>query len=293
MRIATRGSALALAQATWVAERLDADATLVPLVTSGDRRRAVDDKREWVVELEDALLRGDADLAVHSAKDVPVAVASGLELIAAPARANPLDVLCGAPSLETLPPGARIGTSSLRRASQLLARRPDVEVVELRGNVDTRLRKLAAGEADAIVLAAAGLDRLGRSEAVDAELDLVPAAGQGTLVIEARADDEAARRAVAALRDPAAEASLSCERALVAALGADCSTPVGAHATGGGLSPATLDPSSNLRLRAYVGATDGSSWITDELSGDDPAALGAAVAQRLLAAGAAEVLGRG
>ena len=170
MRIATRGSALALAQATWVAERLVAPdgVELVPLVTSGDRRRAVEDKREWVIELEEALLRGDADLAVHSAKDVPVVVAAGLELIAAPARASPFDVLCGAPSLDALPAGARVGTSSLRRRSQVLARRPDLEVIELRGNVDTRLRKLGAGEADAIVLAAAGLERLGRADAVDA-----------------------------------------------------------------------------------------------------------------------------
>lgn len=284
MRIATRGSALALAQATWIAERLPGDAELVPLVTSGDRRRAVDDKREWVLELEEALLRGDADLAVHSAKDVPVEIAPGLALIGAPVRADPRDVLCGAPSLDGLPAGARIGTSSLRRAAQLRARRPDLDVVELRGNVDTRLRKLAAGEADAIVLAAAGLERLGRSDAADAMLDLVPAAGQGTLVIEARADDEAARAAVAPLRDADAEASLACERALVAALGADCSSAVGAHAN--------LKGSGPFRLRAFVGTVDGSTWIADELSGDDPPALGAEVGRRLLAAGAAEVLGR-
>ena len=285
MRIATRGSALALAQATWVADRLPAGAELVPLVTSGDRRRAVQDKREWIVELEDALLRGDADLAVHSAKDVPVSIADGLALIGAPARADARDVLCGAPSLDALAPGARIGTSSLRRAAQLRARRPDLAVVELRGNVDTRLRKLSNGDADAIVLAAAGLERLGRAAEADAVLDLVPAAGQGTLVIEARDDDDDARAAVAALRDPATEATLSCERALVAALGADCSTPVGAHAR-------HTDVAGTLRLRAFVGAPDGSRWISDELAGDDPAALGADVARRLVAAGAAEVLGR-
>ena len=260
MRIATRGSALALAQATWVADRLAGGGELVPLVTSGDRRRAVEDKREWVVELEEALLRGDADLAVHSAKDVPVVIGDGLELIAAPVRADPRDVLCGAPSLEALAPGARVGTSSLRRAAQLLARRPDVEVVELRGNVDTRLRKLANGDADAIVLAAAGLERLGRSAEADAMLDLVPAAGQGTLVIQARLGDDDARAAVEGLRDPTAEATLTCERALVAALGADCSTPVGAHAT--------LAGGSRLVLRAFFGAADGSTWMTVELEGD-------------------------
>ena len=140
MRIATRGSALALAQAQWVADRLDPDADLVPLVTTGDRNRNVDDKREWVIELEDALLSGDADLAVHSAKDVPVDLADGLALIATPERADPRDVLCGAASLDALREGARVGTASLRRRAQLLARRPDLVVGDLRGNVDTRLR---------------------------------------------------------------------------------------------------------------------------------------------------------
>ena len=284
MRIATRGSALALAQSRWVAERLDAEEVeLVEIVTSGDRRRAVDDKREWVAELEDALLRGDADLAVHSAKDVPVALAEGLELIGAPAREDPRDALCGAASLDALPEGARVGTASLRRRSQVLARRPDLTVVELRGNVDTRLRKLAGGEAEAIVLAAAGLSRLGRSGEVGAMLDLVPAPGQGILAIEARAGDEDALRAVAPLRDAAAETALSCERALVQALEADCSTPVGAHAT---------PRDGGLVLRAFVGAPDGSAWLTDELAGEEPVGLGAEVARRLLASGAAEVLGR-
>jgi hydroxymethylbilane synthase len=295
VRIATRGSALALAQARWVAERLDADAELVTIVTSGDRRRAIDDKREWVGELEQALLRGEADLAVHSAKDVPVALAEGLEIIAAPVREDPRDVLCGAASLDALPAGARVGTASLRRRAQVLARRPDLEVVELRGNVDTRLGKLAAGEADAIILAAAGLARLGRSADGDALLDLVPAAGQGILAIEARAGDAAARAAVAPLRDGAAEAALTAERALVQALDADCSTPVGAFAR-------LVD--GGMELRAFVGAPDGSAWLTDELgtdiTGSDPlvlggeafVGLGAEVGRRLLTAGAAEVLGR-
>ena len=282
MRIATRGSALALAQAQWVAERVDAEAELVPLVTTGDRHRDVDDKREWVIELEEALLSGDADLAVHSAKDVPVDLADGLELIAAPERVDPRDVLCGAASLDALAEGARVGTASLRRRSQLLARRPDLEVADLRGNVDTRLRKLAAGEADAIVLAAAGLERLGRAGDADGVLDLVPASGQGTLVIEARAGDEAARAAVAALHHGPTWTALRAERAVVAALGADCRTPVGVHAEVG----------ERIALRAYVGAEDGSSWLTDELTGDEPEALGAELASRLLAAGAAEVLGR-
>lgn len=284
LRIATRGSALALAQARWVAERLGAEAELVTVVTSGDRRRAVDDKREWVGELEEALLAGEADLAVHSAKDVPVQLAEGLELVAAPVREDPRDVLCGAASLDDLAEGARVGTVSLRRRSQVLARRPDLEMVELRGNVDTRLRKLAGGEADAIILAAAGLARLGRSADAGGALDLVPAPGQGILAIEARTGDEAVLSAVAPLRDAAAETALTCERALVAGLDADCSTPVGAYAE--------ATPDGGLLLRAYVGAEDGSTWLTDEVGGDDPTALGRVVAERLLAAGAAEVLGR-
>ena len=291
LRIATRGSALALAQARWVAERLDGEAELITVVTSGDRRRAVDDKREWVGELEEALLAGDADLAVHSAKDVPVQLAEGLSLIAAPVREDPRDVLCGAASLDELPEGARVGTVSLRRRSQVLARRPDLRMVELRGNVDTRLRKLAEGEADAIILAAAGLARLGRSGDAGGALDLVPAPGQGILAIEARDDDEAARAAVAPLRDAAAETALACERALVAGLDADCSTPVGAYAE--------PTPDGGLLLRAYVGAEDGSAWLTDALGipktgeGAAPSTfLGSEVARRLLSAGAAEVLGR-
>ena len=298
MRIATRGSALALAQARWVAEQLPGDHELVEIVTSGDRRRDVDDKREWILELEEALLRGDADLAVHSAKDVPVEIASGLALIASPERADPRDVLCGAESLEALPPGARVGTSSLRREAQLRAQRPDLEVVELRGNVDTRLRKLADGAADAIVLAAAGLERLDRSSEATGYLDdLVPAAGQGTLVIEAREDDAAVREAVQSLRDTRAEEALSAERTVVATLGADCKSAVGVHAThtapeGDPLEPA--EPSSSfIVVRAWVGTRDGAAWLSDMLAGTDAAKLGEEIGRRLLTAGARELLDAG
>jgi hydroxymethylbilane synthase len=279
VRIATRGSALALAQAQWVAERLDHPAELVPIVTSGDRRRAVDDKREWVLELEEALVRGDADLAVHSAKDVPVDLHPDLVIVAAPARANPLDALCGAPSLDALPEGARVGTSSLRRRAQLLARRPDLELVEVRGNVDTRLRKLAEGECDALVLAAAGLERLGREDAIDATLDFVPAAGQGTLMLEAREGDIAAREATTHLRDEPTQLALTAERSVVAGLGADCRSALGVHATQKeGRTPC-------LRLRAFVGAPDGSAWIADEVDGE-----ARELVERLRAVGAGELL---
>jgi hydroxymethylbilane synthase len=284
LRIATRGSALALAQSQLVAEALGG-AELVTLTTSGDRRRDVDDKREWIAELEDALLRGEADLAVHSAKDVPAELADGLVLAGAPRRADPRDALCGAPSLAALPPGARVGTSSLRRQAALRAVRPDVEVLELRGNVDTRLRRLRDGDYDAIVLALAGLQRLGRDDEAGGALDeLLPAAGQGTLALEARAEDADVLGAVEAITDAETLECLLCERALVRALGADCRTPVGALAA--------LEPGGGLRLRAFVGRVDGSAWLRDELAGADAEQLGAEVARRLVAAGADEVLGR-
>jgi hydroxymethylbilane synthase len=300
MRIATRGSALALAQAGHVGELLGG-AELVQIVTSGDRRRDVEDKREWVAEIEDALADGRADLAVHSAKDVPAALPDGFTMAGFPVREEPWDALCGAPSLDALAPGARVGTSSLRRAAQLHALRPDLEIVELRGNIDTRLRKLHEGGYDAIVLALAGLQRLGlQAQAGCVLTELVPSPGQGALLLECRDDHDEARRAAAAIVDRATLHCVNAERALVRELGADCHTPMGAHAT---LTDGVLT------LRAFVGAVDGSSWLRDELSLEDPApsgpppleregedspplALGVEVARRLLAAGAGELLGR-
>ncbi len=156
IRVGTRGSALALAQARWVAERLEARSELVPITTTGDRRGPVEDKSRWVSELERALLDREIDVAVHSAKDVPAELAPGLCLAAIPARADSRDAICGAAGLDALAAGARVGTSSLRRAAQVRAVRDDLELVEIRGNVDTRLRKLASGAVDALVLARAG-----------------------------------------------------------------------------------------------------------------------------------------
>jgi hydroxymethylbilane synthase len=283
VRIGTRGSALALAQAGGVAEALGAE--LVTITTSGDRDRARGDKERWVREIDAALLRGDVDLAVHSAKDVPARLADGIAIVAVPPRADPRDALCGAPGLSALAERARVGTSSVRRAAQLRALRADLEVVELRGNVDTRLRRLAEGAYDAIVLALAGLERLGRAGEATSTLDeMVPAAGQGALAVTARAGDERAAGAAARIGDAEALACLTAERALVRALEADCHTPMGAHAarTSGG----------DLELRAFAGRPDGSMWVSDDLRGEDPEALGAEVARRLRAAGADEVLGR-
>jgi hydroxymethylbilane synthase len=283
VRIATRGSALALAQARHVAQLLGG-AELVEVVTSGDRRRDVEDKREWVAEIEEALERGEADIAVHSAKDVPAHLPEGFSIVGIPERADPFDALCGAPSLDALPEGARVGTASLRRAAALRAHRPDLEVVELRGNVDTRLRRLQEGRYAAIVLAVAGLQRLGRADAIGGVLhEVVPSPGQGALLLEARSDHAEARAAAARITDAEATRQVTAERALVRELGADCHTPVGAHAE--------LRDGEGLHLRAFVGAVDGSAWVADELDGTDPEALGAEVARRLLAAGAGELLG--
>jgi hydroxymethylbilane synthase len=293
MRIGTRRSALALAQAELVAGLLGGDCEIVPMVTRGDREpasaRAGEDKSRWVAELEAALARGDIDVAVHSAKDVPGELAEGLTLLGAPARASAEDVLCGAGSLDALAPGARVATGSLRRTAQLRAAREDLDVVAIRGNVDTRLRKLSdPGERlDAIVLARAGLRRLGRESEIGGSLDperFVPAPGQGILALEGRVDDARSLNAVRAIVDADAFACLHAERALARELDASCHTPLGAHA---------LPPGDgNLLLRAWVGLPDGSAWASDELVGGvrEPDALGRRVAERLLAVGAGEML---
>jgi hydroxymethylbilane synthase len=269
---------------------------------------AVEDKARFVKELEQALLAGAIDLAVHSAKDVPAELPDGLEIVAVPERADARDALCLASGLATASPGhepaaptahspaaqpldrlperATVGTASLRRRAELLALRPDLHIRELRGNVDTRLRRLAEGELDAIVLAAAGLLRLGRTDAGTPlpELTLIPAAGQGCLALEARADDDATRRLACRLTDPRAFACLTAERTLVTAIGATCHTPVGAHAT--------IENHTIMRLDAFVGTPDGTRWIRDDVRGlaEDPRAVGADAASRLVAAGAADIL---
>jgi hydroxymethylbilane synthase len=238
--------------------------------------------------LERALLDDSIDLAVHSAKDVPAELADGLELLGVPAREDPRDTLVGAPSIESLAAGARIGTTSLRRRAALLAARDDLEVVELRGNVDTRLRKLGDGEIDALVLALAGLRRLGREDAADAVLDpdvMLPAAGQGALALEGRADDGDAYAAAASISHLDATVCVIAERALTASLDATCHTPVAALATTDG---------ERLTLRAFAALPDGSEWMRDTATGpaDDPAVLGREVADRLRSVGAAELLAR-
>ncbi len=302
-RIGTRGSALALAQAQSVSHLLEEageglGVEIVPIATSGDRS----DKSRFVKEIDDALLRGQIDLAVHSAKDVPGGLPTGLVIAGAPAAEDPRDALVGSPGLAELAHGARVGTSSLRRRSQILAHRPDLEIAELHGNVDTRLAKLAEGGYEAIVLALAGLRRLGRGEEAGAALDIdriIPAPGQGVLALEARGDDERAISLAKAVTDRAALERLDAERAVVTALDATCRTPVGVHLG--------HTEEGRLRLQAYVGLPDGSEWIRDALEDEGSEAnveagapvaaapalgLGERLAERLLAAGAGDLLQR-
>jgi hydroxymethylbilane synthase len=293
MRIGSRGSALALAQARLVADRLEiaeqGDCEIVPISTRGDRGETSGDKSRWVAELEEGLSRGELDLAVHSAKDVPGELAEGLELLGTPVRAAAEDVLCGAAGLDELQPGARVGSSSIRRAAQLLPAREDLNVVAMRGNVDTRLRRLADGDFDAIVLARAGLERLQLESEIGAVLErerFVPAPGQGILALEGRAGDAPARAMAQAITDAETFACLQAERALARELNADCHTPLGAYAVPAGCGC--------LHLRAWVGLPDGSAWASDELLGGfyDPEALGRDVAARLNLVGAGEMLKR-
>ena len=285
LRLGTRASALALTQANWVADALGG----AELVELRREEPGVDDKARWVRGVERALLADRADLGVHSAKDLPGELAEGLSLAGVPVREDPSDALIGAArSLDELAEGARVGTASLRRQSQLLALRPDLEIAELHGNVDTRLAKLAAGEYDAIVLASAGLARLGRAGEIAFRFDLeqmTPAPGQGCLALESRAGDETAAAAAAKITDRAALSELTAERIAVRALEADCDTPVGLCARHEG---------DMMVVAGYAGLADGSASIRDRVTGDpgQPAALAEALAERMLAAGAGEIIAR-
>jgi hydroxymethylbilane synthase len=284
LRIATRASALALTQAGMVAELLGG-AELVEVSSDGEPG----DKSRFVRAVEQAVLDGRAEIGVHSAKDLPGEEVEGLEIAAVPPREDPADAWIGAgTSLEDAPEGARVGTVSLRRRAQLLAARPDLEILDLNGNVDTRLRKLAEGGYDAIILAAAGLRRLDRADEIGFTIPadrMVPAAGQGALALQVRTGDEATATAVREIGDAAAFAELRAERAVFTRLEADCSTPIGVHAQLTG---------DVLRIGAFVGLPDGGEWIRDELEADaaNAEAAGRELAKRLLGAGAAELLAR-
>ncbi len=284
IRIATRGSKLALTQARQVAELLGG-AELVEVASDGEPG----DKSRFVRGVERVLLAGEAEVGVHSAKDLPGEMAEELVIAAVPVREDPADVWVGADSsLDDVPEGARVGTASLRRRAQLLAARPDLRVEELHGNVDTRLRKLAEGELDAIVLAAAGLRRLGREDAIGFRIPveaMVPAPGQGTLVLQTRAGDEETVGAVGGVLDLDTARELTAERAAIRPLDASCTTPVGVFARVEG---------ERLEIDAFVGLPDGSEWLRDRIDAEaaEPAAAGILLAERLLSAGARDILDR-
>jgi hydroxymethylbilane synthase len=297
VRVATRASELALAQARLVAASLEGvlgvETSLVPLTTTGDRIASASlaqlgGKGLFVKEIEEALLDGRADLAVHSAKDLPAEIHPRLELVAFPERADPRDALVArvrGATLDALARGARVGTGSVRRTAQLRLARPDLEVVGLRGNVPTRLHKLDSEGLDAVILACAGLERLGLADRIDERIAperMLPAVAQGALAVQARRDDPIGRDAVTL--DHAATADrVRAERACLAALGADCFVPLAALAEGAG---------ATLRLRALLASTDGAKIVREhgEAGGAGAVELGRRVARGLLAGGGRELL---
>jgi hydroxymethylbilane synthase len=279
LRVATRGSALARWQAERVLELLERPAELIVVSTRGDRDtassiHALGGTGVFVKEVQDAVLRGDADLAVHSAKDLPPLPPPGLVLAAVPERADARDALVGS-RLEHLCTGAQVGTGSVRRRAQLASLRPDLTFGELRGNIPTRLEQ--AGRFDAIVVAAAALDRLGLGDRVTERLEpstLLPQVGQGALAVECREDDAEARAALAAIDDADVHTGVSAERAFLNRLGGGCSLPCGALAR--------PRPGGGLVLDALLASLDGQIVLRTSVEGDDPDALGAEVARRLL-----------
>ena len=298
--IATRGSALALWQANHVKARIAAIAPeleieLLVIKTSGDQIQdvplaKVGGKGLFVKEIEQALIDGSADLAVHSMKDMPPELAAGLAIAAISVRETPWDALCAraAVTVDTLPKGATVGTSSMRRQCQLLARRPDLKIEMLRGNVPTRIAKLDDRKYDAIVLAAAGLTRLGMADRITQELPLelsIPACAQGVLGIETRAGDMMVRQlAATAIHDDNTAAAVTAERAFLARMGGSCQTPLAAHA---------IDrDDGGIRLVGMCGLPDGTKILRAEVGGarDQAELMGQKLADDLLAQGAAEIL---
>lgn len=294
LRIGSRGSQLALWQANHVAALLQSQGHTVEIEiikTTGDKitevaLSKVGTKGMFTKEIEEALAARQVDLAVHSLKDVPTKLQPEFELAAVMKREDPRDAFISVRyrGLEELPRGARVGTSSLRRQCQLKALRPDLQVISLRGNVDTRLRKLESGEYDTIILAAAGVHRLGLDQHVRERIpaeQMCPAAGQGALGIEIRGHDEAMRATLAFLDDADARATTACERALLLGLGGGCQVPIGAFAE---MNHGTL------HLTAIVGRADGSELLRERREGADPQKLGHETAEALLKKGADRIL---
>lgn len=293
LRIGSRGSKLALWQAEWVKARLIGAghaAEIVIIKTTGDKildvpLARIGGKGLFTKEIEEALLDGRVDMAVHSLKDLPTTLPEGLAIAAMPQREDPRDVLVGG-TLEGLPDGARVGTGSLRRAAQLRALRPGLVVADIRGNVDTRLRKHKEGQYDALVMASAGLTRLGLQAEIGEYLApeiFLPAVAQGALAIETRADGGPGWRAASALHDAQAAATVEAERSLLAGLGGGCQVPVGAYATSEG---------ERLLLRAVVVSPDGLRLVRRQLEGNvaQAAQVGVLLAEELLASEARDII---
>ena len=298
LTFATRPSALARWQTQWVARALESAHPGLTcheeiITTRGDKvldkpLPEIGGKGLFTQELEAALLSGRVDAAVHSLKDLPTEMPAGLTVGAVPPRAEVRDALVSARgyTLETLPQGAVVGTSSLRRAAQLLAARPDLQIRPLRGNVDTRVRKALEGQYDAVVLAGAGLVRLGLTEHISQWLPLevmLPAPGQGALAVQCRADDKATLSLLAAIDDPATRAAVEAERAFLSALGGGCAVPVAAYA-----EPL---PDGKMHLRGFVGSPTGQGFWRGEAVGAEPHALGQALAARAVGEGARRWIG--
>ncbi len=296
LRVGTRGSKLALTQTGNVIDALralDPALTIETVVVATDDEGGVADKSRFVNAIEQALRSQDVDLAIHSAKDVPGDESPGLLIVAVPERADPRDAICGAESLSDLAEGAKVGTSSLRRSAQLRSLRPDLRIEPLRGNVDTRLQRLENGDYDALVLAAAGLDRLQIDGVVRGYLDeCVPAPGQGSLALQARDIDLTTTGIVGPLSDFASFRELTAERAAAAGLVASCSTPLGIHAK---VKPGAADGGKDMiTVRGWLGLPDGTQFIEDEISGlaGEGRLLGHLLAQRMRASGGDEILAR-
>jgi len=293
LRIGSRGSQLALWQANHIASLLRQRGHQIEIEvirTTGDKitdvaLAKVGTKGMFTKEIEEAMAAGDVDLAVHSLKDMPTEIDPKFEIVAITKRESPLDAFCSnSENLAALPHGARVGTSSLRRQAQLRALRPDLEIHPLRGNVDTRLRKLEAGEYAAIILATAGLVRLGKQHLIREVLSpevICPSAGQGALAIEIRAVDSVVREHLAFLDDAEARVTTTCERALLNSMGGGCQVPIGALAE---------VREGNLYLNAVVAKPDGSEVLRGRGEGADPVALGEAVGISLLAQGGHAIL---
>lgn len=299
LTLGTRGSALARWQTEWVLAHLaigsGPECQTKLFTTSGDRildkpLPEIGGKGLFTEDLENALRSGEIDLAVHSLKDLPIEDAPGLTMGAICARADARDVLISRNgyTLDTLPPKARVGTSSLRRAAQLLALQPDLTLLSVRGNVDTRIRKALSGEYDAIVLAAAGVIRLGLQDHISEYLPcavMLPAPGQGALAVQCRATDTYVLEALRAIDDASTRIAVTAERAFLKALGGGCSAPVAAYAE----SP-TANAQSSIQMTGLVASPDGQCVIRVSGEGHEPDALGAQLAQQALAQGAGELL---